>query len=49
MDSGSPVQRFRGAEYRRLLAAARRYLERTGGDLAGTVSLKTPTTPNARR
>jgi uncharacterized protein (TIGR02679 family) len=42
MDSGGPVQRFRGAEYRRLLAAARRYLERTGGDLAGTVSLKNP-------
>lgn len=33
---------FDGPEYRRLLAAARRSLERTGGDLAGSVSLGDP-------
>jgi uncharacterized protein (TIGR02679 family) len=42
MTSKDAVARFQGAEYRRLLAAARRYLERTGGDLSGTVSLKNP-------
>lgn len=34
--------RFRGVEYRRLLAAARRSMERTGGDLAGAVSVRNP-------
>ncbi|MGD0684985.1 MAG: hypothetical protein ABSA03_07680 [Streptosporangiaceae bacterium] len=29
------VDRYRGPEYRRLLAAARKSLERTGGALAG--------------
>jgi uncharacterized protein (TIGR02679 family) len=33
---------YRAAEYRRLLAAARRSLERTGGALTGTVSLSRP-------
>ena len=34
--------RYAGAEYRRLLDAARRSLERTGGDLTRTVTVKTP-------
>lgn len=34
---------FGGEEYRRLLAAARRSLERTGGDLTGAVSVLQPT------
>jgi uncharacterized protein (TIGR02679 family) len=42
MTSHDEVARFRGAEYRRLLAAARRSIERTGGDLAGTVSVRNP-------
>jgi len=40
LDDG--VGRFSGAEYQRLLAAARRSIERTGGDLAGTVSVDSP-------
>lgn len=34
--------RYAGPEYRRLLDAARRSLERTGGDLTRTVTVKTP-------
>jgi hypothetical protein len=34
---------YRAAEYQRLLTAARRSLERTGGDLTGTISLSHPT------
>jgi len=34
--------RFAGPEYRRLLDAARRSLERTGGDLSRMVTVKTP-------
>lgn len=34
---------YQEAEYRRLLAAARRSLERTGGELAGSVSVSHPT------
>ncbi len=34
--------RYAGPEYRRLLEAARRSLERTGGDLTRTVTVKTP-------
>ena len=48
-DRGSPegqvalgVQRYRGPEYRRLLAAARRSLERTGGTLTGRISVADP-------
>lgn len=44
--SSSP---YDGPEYRRLLRAARRSLERTGGDLTGTVSVKAPTTLSGRR
>ena len=33
---------YAGPEYRRLLAAARRSLERTGGELTGSVSLSHP-------
>ena len=39
MSAPSP---YAAAEYRRLLAAARRSLERTGGNLAGTVSVSHP-------
>jgi uncharacterized protein (TIGR02679 family) len=39
-DGASP---YKAAEYQRLLAAARRSLERTGGELTGTVSLSRPT------
>ena len=39
-DRASPYQ---AAEYQRLFAAARRSLERTGGELTGTVSLSRPT------
>jgi uncharacterized protein (TIGR02679 family) len=38
----STTSPYAAAEYRRLLAAARRSLERTGGDLAGTVSVSHP-------
>src|ERR1700761_3174107 len=34
--------RYAGPEYRRLLDAARRSRERTGGDLTRTVTVKTP-------
>ncbi len=34
--------RYRGPEYRRLLAAARRSLERTGGQLTGRISVADP-------
>jgi uncharacterized protein (TIGR02679 family) len=36
------LDRYRGAEYARLLAVARRSLERTGGQLAGRVSVAWP-------
>jgi uncharacterized protein (TIGR02679 family) len=36
------VDRYRGPEYRRLLAAARRSLERTGGGLNGRISVADP-------
>lgn len=36
------VARFRGTEYQRLLTAARRSLERTGGQLSGSISLASP-------
>jgi uncharacterized protein (TIGR02679 family) len=38
---GEPL--YQAAEYQRLLAAARRSLERTGGDMTGTISLSHPT------
>ena len=34
--------RYRGPEYQRLLAAARRSLERTGGALTGRISVADP-------
>jgi uncharacterized protein (TIGR02679 family) len=40
--AGVGVERYRGPEYRRLLAAARRSLERTGGVLAGRISVADP-------
>ena len=36
------LDRYRGPEYRRLLAAARRSLERTGGQLTGRISIAAP-------
>lgn len=43
VDGGAPdVDRYRGPEYRRLLAAARKSLERTGGALAGRISVAEP-------
>src|ERR1700735_898998 len=43
VDRGAPgVDRYRGPEYRRLLAAARKSLERTGGALAGRISVAGP-------
>ena len=41
-DGTAGVDRYRGPEYRRLLAAARRSLERTGGDLTGRISVADP-------
>lgn len=48
-DGGTPgvggalgVDRYRGPEYRRLLTAARKSMERTGGDLAGRISVAEP-------
>jgi len=43
--SASPAgpPHYQGADYQRLLAAARRSLERSGGELTGTVSLSRPT------
>jgi uncharacterized protein (TIGR02679 family) len=40
--SGLDLDRYRGPEYRRLLAAARRSLERTGGQLTGRISVADP-------
>jgi len=37
-----PTAAYQGPEYRRLLAAARRSLERTGGDLGAAVSVRNP-------
>ncbi len=43
MTAGAPAaDRYRGQQYRRLLAAARRSLERTGGQLTGRISLTQP-------
>jgi uncharacterized protein (TIGR02679 family) len=43
MNGGTPdLDRYCGPEYRRLLAAARRSLERTGGGLAGRISVTQP-------
>ncbi|HEY3879961.1 MAG TPA: TIGR02679 family protein [Trebonia sp.] len=41
-DARDVVTRYAGPEYRRLFDAARRSLERTGGDLTRTVTVKTP-------
>jgi hypothetical protein len=48
-DAGAPdteasdaLARYAGPEYRRLLDAARGSLERTGGDLSRTVTVKSP-------
>ena len=36
------LDRYRGPEYQRLLTAARRSLERTGGQLIGRISITVP-------
>jgi uncharacterized protein (TIGR02679 family) len=41
-DPRGAVARYARHEYQRLFTAARRYLERTGGELAGTVSVRNP-------
>jgi uncharacterized protein (TIGR02679 family) len=41
-DARRAAARYAGFEYRRLLDTARRSLERTGGDLTRTVTVKTP-------
>ena len=42
LDPAPGVERYTRPEYRRLLAAARRSLERTGGALAGRISVPDP-------
>src|SRR5260370_39532664 len=43
MSGGAPgADRYRGPEYGRLLAAARKSLERTGGALTGRISVADP-------
>src|SRR6202522_1006494 len=42
MTDQAPSGRYSGPEHVRLLAAARRSLERTGGDLSSTVTVKHP-------
>ncbi|MFE9597208.1 TIGR02679 family protein [Streptomyces hokutonensis] len=37
-------ERYRGPEFRRVLAAARRSLERNGGEITGSIGLANPTT-----
>jgi len=46
--SAGPAAAYRTAGYRRLLAAARRSLERSGGELAGMVSVSRPTDAERR-
>jgi len=41
-EPGPGLDRYRGPEYRRLLTAARKSLERTGGRLAGRISVAVP-------
>lgn len=43
MASSGGASRYKTADYQRLLAAARRSLERTGGKLAGSISVSHPT------
>lgn len=43
MTGAAGASRYQAGEFRRLLAAARRSLERTGGDLTGSVSVSDPT------
>jgi uncharacterized protein (TIGR02679 family) len=42
MTAVTGVARYQASEFRRLLSAARRSLERSGGDLAGSVSVSEP-------
>jgi uncharacterized protein (TIGR02679 family) len=43
MTAATGVSRYQANEFRRLLTAARRSLERSGGDLTGSVSVSEPT------
>lgn len=47
-DPGSPLDELRGEGWQRLLAAARRRLERTGGLLEGAVGLTGPSEAERR-
>lgn len=42
--SAEECERYQGPEFRRLLSAARRSLERNGGEIQGSISLTNPTT-----
>lgn len=42
--SAEAYERYRSPEFRRLLAAARRSLERNGGEITGSIGLTNPTT-----
>ena len=46
-DQGSPGK-YSGPEYARLLAPARRSLERTGGDLGATITVQHPEDPERK-
>jgi uncharacterized protein (TIGR02679 family) len=46
--TAAPGSSYRAPEYARLLAAARRSLERTGGDLTGTISISGPSDAERR-
>jgi uncharacterized protein (TIGR02679 family) len=48
VSTGPGTSPYQAAEYQRLLAAARRSLEGSGGDLAGTVSVSQPTDAERR-
>ncbi|SOE32598.1 TIGR02679 family protein [Streptomyces sp. OK228] len=43
LPASDAYERYRGPEFRRLLGAARRSLERNGGEITGSISLTNPT------
>ncbi|WP_326812482.1 TIGR02679 family protein [Streptomyces scopuliridis] len=43
-EAAETYERYRGPEFRRLMAAARRSLERSGGEIEGSIGLTNPTT-----
>ncbi|WP_328336998.1 TIGR02679 family protein [Streptomyces violaceus] len=44
LPASDAYERYRGPEFRRLLGAARRSLERNGGEITGSIGLTNPTT-----